>query len=178
MKEYELLRAEVLDSYKTRTQTMAYGLTTNTLIMAASATLISNHNEFAAIFLLFFVLPPFNTIILLMWLGELECVQRIGNHLLKVENSVNLLLRDKTLTWENGLRKEPATRFCSHLWPVLFFCIIGLSPNFFIDQMPHYKRTYSILGFILIFGFIIFGAIKLIKYLKNSNVQRRAVNNN
>jgi hypothetical protein len=169
LKEYECLRMEVLDSFKIRNQTLSFAFATIVFIFGGYATCISYKYNSIGNFLLFVLLPSFDVIILLFLLGELEKVQRIANHLLVVENRINLIVEIELLSWEKSLREKPLVQFYSYAFLLLFFCVVSVSPYWFINGVNIYITCWS---WIVDFAFLSLATFKYFKYKRISGVKK------
>ena len=150
MKEYEFLRNEILDSIKMKYQIIFSGLTMIGFIIGGSASAITNNFSGIAEFLLFFVLPLFCITILLVWIGEIEKMQRIAEQLLKIENHVNALLDQRILSFENSLRKNPLTMLYAHVAIIILFSFIAIAPGLFPELIPNNVGSLKFVSFILV----------------------------
>src|ERR1700761_3433150 len=133
MREYQFLRDEILDSNKIKFQILSFGGTTLAIIFGAAATSIKNNLPELGQFLLFYLLPSFSITVLLVWLGEMEKIQRIANHQLKIELKINSILKEDLLSFETALRKKPLTMIYSYSAVVILFSFIAVSPGIFQD---------------------------------------------
>src|SRR5687767_7154944 len=108
LKEYETLRQESLTAANSRTLTLQFGLAIiGGIIAATTASDKVVAQPFITSIVLIFVVPSISMLILLIWLGEHQRIQRAGLHLTYLERRINQDASKKLLTWENNLRKDP-----------------------------------------------------------------------
>jgi hypothetical protein len=107
LKEYEMIRQEVLASMANRTSILSFGLATIGAIFTASiATYTVSTYALLSSLMLIFAVPAINSFILYMWMGEYKRMQRAGHFLFELEERVNKEVRGEVLSWEHHLRSK------------------------------------------------------------------------
>jgi hypothetical protein len=126
LKEYETLRQESLTAANSRTLTLQFGLAIiGGIIAAATASDKVIAQPFITSIVLIFVIQPISMLILVIWLGEHQRIQRAGLHLTYLERRINQKVSEKLLTWENNLRKDPPEVSIQHMqYP--YIAVVGL----------------------------------------------------
>jgi hypothetical protein len=126
LKEYETLRQESLTAANSRTLTLQFGLAIiGGIIAATTASDKVVAQPFITSIVLIFVVPSISMLILLIWLGEHQRIQRAGLHLTYLERRINQDASKKLLTWENNLRKDPPKPSIQHMqYP--YRAVVGL----------------------------------------------------
>jgi hypothetical protein len=115
LEEYKTLRQEILTTMSNRISILTFGLASISVILAASiAKYTPDGTPFNTLFpglALTLAIPVVSILILFMWLGEYERMQRAGSFLTLIEDHVN---REEApegkeknlLSWETWLRKN------------------------------------------------------------------------
>lgn len=107
LKQYEMIRQEVLASMSNRTSILSFGLATIGAIFTASiATYTKSRYSLLSSLMLIFAVPAINSFILFMWLGEYKRMQRAGRFLFELEEKVNKEVGREVLSWEIHLRSQ------------------------------------------------------------------------
>lgn len=104
LKEYEMIRQEILASMANRTSILSFGLATIGAVFTAS--IATYRYSILSSFVLIFAVPAINCFILFMWLGEYQRMQRAGKFLRDLEKKVNEEVSKQVLTWETYLSSQ------------------------------------------------------------------------
>ena len=102
MDEYRTLRTEVLDSIRNQHQTLLYSFSILGLLAVAAAQVWKE--KVVAGGLLFAGLPLLADMLVLVWLGEVERMMRVGSYISRLEHSINKYFPSDCLGWETYLR--------------------------------------------------------------------------
>jgi hypothetical protein len=132
MTEYETLRRESLDSITHRTQIASFGLAGVGALFTAVALIQDFSAQSGLVIVLTSVAIPLSSaLILVMWLGEFERMERAGCYLHWLESRINDHLGTRSLAWESWLaegqarKPGPGTAAAERLkYP--YFAVIGL----------------------------------------------------
>jgi hypothetical protein len=126
LKEYETLRRESLDSITHRTQIASFGLAAIGALFAGS--FVATERVQASGLVLGVValgVPLVSVLVLRMWLGELERMERAGAYLSWLEHRINSSMNDHVLTWESWLSATGRLVY-PYQAVVILFSLIGV----------------------------------------------------
>lgn len=127
--DYKALREESLQSMRNRNEILAFGLGALGLIFHAgisSLSVVTKDGYWLSFFIFYVGIPTFSLLILMLWLGEVARMSRVGAYLMERENLINLLSGsvlkslevdppgkkdypahfDKVIFWENYIRER------------------------------------------------------------------------
>lgn len=107
LKEYEMLRQEILGAMSNRAQIISFGLGTIGVLFAGILTSdLAKESPKLLIVVFSFAIPTASVLVLYIWLGEVERMMRAGRYLANLEGRINRALGagEDTLRWENWLR--------------------------------------------------------------------------
>jgi hypothetical protein len=109
LEEYKALRAEVLTTFQTQHTTLTWG--TAALGVLIGLGFNAWDEAFVAEFTFLGAVPAIAYLILIIWMGELTRMMRVGEYLKELEARINASLRPDgdALGWETFLRKERET---------------------------------------------------------------------
>jgi hypothetical protein len=126
IKEYETLRRESLDSITHRTQVASFGLAAVGALFAGPF-LAGEGTRSTELLLgvLAFGVPLVSVLVLRMWLGEFERMQRAGSYLCWLEHRINILVGKHVLSWESWLREGDRLLY-PYFSVVALFSLIGI----------------------------------------------------
>jgi hypothetical protein len=99
--EYRTLRAESLQGIQARHQVVTF--TFGALSVVIAGILTSDASPLLLGFIAYVAVPQIAKSALLMWLGEYRRSARAGHGLRAIENRINQLVGEETLTWERTL---------------------------------------------------------------------------
>jgi hypothetical protein len=144
LKEYEMIRQEILASMSNRTSILSFGLATIGAILTASiATFSVSGYSLLAILMLIFAVPAINGFILFMWAGEYQRMLRAGKFLKGLERKVNREFSDEVLTWETYLslqRLHMKYPYNTTVLLLLVISLISLSLGLIFLHLPAYLK--------------------------------------
>ena len=132
LSEYESLRRESLDTMAHRTQIASFGLAAlGALFAGVSLAWDRRPSPGLVVAVIAFGVPLIAALVLVMWLGELERMERAGSYLRWLEGRVNELLGEEAMGWESWLgtpreQSGPGRLFYPYLAVIGLFTLIGL----------------------------------------------------
>jgi hypothetical protein len=107
VKEYEIIRQEILTSMNNRVSILSFGVAIIGAIFTASIAVFTKSDySLLPSLMLIFAVPAITSFILFMWLGEYQRMQRAGKFLVELERRINEMVSSKVLTWETNLRAQ------------------------------------------------------------------------
>lgn len=111
LEEYKTLRQESLNAMSNRNIILSFGLASISAVFTGSiiahASTSDIHSSILILrFAFILVIPAISCIVLLMWLGEYERMQRAGKFLAKLELKINTEASRELLSWEKYLRER------------------------------------------------------------------------
>jgi hypothetical protein len=132
LSEYESLRRESLDTMTHRTQIASFGLAAVGALFAG-VSLARDHEPSPGlvIVVIAFGVPLIAALVLVMWFGELERMERAGSYLQGLERRINELVGEEALGWESWLgtprnQSGPGRLVYPYLAVIGLFSLIGL----------------------------------------------------
>jgi hypothetical protein len=142
MEEYKTLRAESLQSIQARHQVITFAFGALSVIIAGIVT--SNASSLLLGFMSFAAVPQIAKAVLFMWLGEYRRSARAGNGLRAIEEKINALVGQNTLSWETSLsagRSHMTYPYSATVFVILLISYIGLVIG--ISEIAVFTRSYS-----------------------------------
>lgn len=107
LEEYKTLRTESLDSIKGQQSTVRTGTATLGVLIAIGFNTWDNSLLSDLVFLTF--IPFVSYLVLVIWIGEVARMMRVGYYISKIETKVNSITDEvDLLSWENWLRTKDA----------------------------------------------------------------------
>lgn len=108
LEEYRALRAEVLITFQTQHTTLTWGTAALGILIGLGFN--AWDERFIAQFTFLGAVPAIAYLVLIIWMGELTRMMRVGKYLSELEGRINESLRPQAaaLGWETFLRKEAA----------------------------------------------------------------------
>lgn len=103
--EYKTLRTESIESIKGQQSTLRIGTATIAILVVSGFNLWDKPILPHIMFLLF--IPFTSYLSLIIWIGEVARMMRVGFFLSKIEDKVNIYFKEENLiSWENWLRTQ------------------------------------------------------------------------
>lgn len=107
LKEYETLRQESLNTINNRNTILSFGLATiGTIFTGSIVAYTTGTYALISSLALILAIPAISSLVLLIWLGEYERMQRAGRFLVELERKINEEASKELLTWEIHLRES------------------------------------------------------------------------
>lgn len=126
VKEYETLRRESLDSITHRTQVASFGLAAIGALLAGPILAVEEvRSSWFVHSVLAIAIPFVSVLVLRMWLGELERMERAGSYLCWLEHRINSCMGAHLLTWESWLNAGPRLGY-AYRAVIYLFLLVGL----------------------------------------------------
>ena len=147
LKEYEVLRQEIITSMQTRNSILTFMFTVVGAIFAAAATSDKDQSLSVALILIFGI-PSISIFTLLLWIGEYERMQRAGRYLTILETRFNGMTMDNTLSWENHLKKRKmhmSYPYDSTLIGIILLSLIGVFLGILLLPVKTDSKIYFIM---------------------------------
>src|SRR6266550_3783079 len=110
MKEYELLRAEILAALGHRLQVWSFGSAAVGVLLAGALTAFSQGDKVFSPFVMAVVVPTLSLAILHTWISEVMRGRRASWYLATLERRINQALGFGGLSWEQALRTSDDRR--------------------------------------------------------------------
>jgi hypothetical protein len=150
VKEYESIRNESLNTITNRFQILSFGLA-GLGAFAAGIFAGGKPAENPALALLAFniTIPLISTLILYIWLGEVNRMNRAGSYLAGLEKKINDLAGESVLGWENRLRdEETKMKYPYNVVIALFMLFIFMFPvlGLVASEVNFQQKWQSIIG--------------------------------
>lgn len=124
LEEYKALRQEVVAAMSNRIATLTFGLASIGAILAAS--ILTTKSGVLPGVMLALLVPTIAILVLFMWLGEYERMQRAGTFLMEIEARINREEQRRLLTWESHLRFTGSHMKSPYKATVSLLLLIGL----------------------------------------------------
>ena len=141
IKEYDVLRQEILSTMHNRSQIVSFGLATiGALIGGILTSYRYSQNEVIAVAFFSYLIPITSILILFVWHGELTRMVRAANFLVNLEQRINLSYGESLLTWENWLRISKMHNYRPYISVMILFAMFSMSTpfiGFMITKIKH-----------------------------------------
>ena len=137
LKEYEMLRQEIVASMQTRGSILTFSFTIIGAMFAASVAADSSQQILVSLILSFGV-PSIAVFSLFQWLGEYQRMHRAGGFIKELEDRINVLLKTNAMSWENHLRKgklHMAYPYNSTIFAMLSISFVGTILGIFSSSL-------------------------------------------
>lgn len=109
IKEYEVLRAEILLAMTSRNTILSYGLAViGVLYSGVAAMAVAKVDTLLPSIVLMLVVPSVCLFSLFIWLGEYQRMHRAAQHIIALEGRIESETGESALTWETNLREKKA----------------------------------------------------------------------
>lgn len=170
LKEYEMLRQEIVTSMQTRSSILTFAFTTIGVIFAASITAGSTTKLLSNLVLIFGV-PSIAAFSLFQWLGEYERMQRAGKFIIKIENKVNNITKIETMSWETHLasnRQHMSYPYNSTVFGMVIISLIGVGLGLFTTTLETQDKWCYFLFSTFLHGIVYFWTMNRIKVVRSS----------
>lgn len=144
LREYDSLRQESLETLNHRNQILSFGLATVGALAVGTFLVPSPRPAAVVIAMLNVGLPFICLMVVLMWVGEIERWQRVGNYLARLEAEINSHFERPALRWEAWLRLRRAhIKYPYYAVGALFFGVAFLSPALgLLLTATNFRLTY------------------------------------
>jgi hypothetical protein len=107
LKEYEMLRNEIINSMNARNNILAFSYAIIGVMYSLSLTQDNRLTDLSSNLVLIIIVPTIAYFSTSIWIGEYERMQRAGKYIQKLESKLNnLLSNNNAMGWENFLRNE------------------------------------------------------------------------
>lgn len=127
LKEYEMLREEVLAAMSSRNSILSFGLATIGVLFTASIAIYGASADLILPSLVLISAVPTITIsVLFMWLGEYQRKQRVGKFLAGLEARINAEAGKELLTWETHLREQLRHMKYPYITTIMLLTVISV----------------------------------------------------
>jgi hypothetical protein len=123
VKQYERLQ-DYANSVvpRIRNNIFSFGIGSISAIFTGNMILFTElRNEVLSGLIFIIILPLFCLLVLLMWLGEIHRMKRVGNFLRGLAKKINEELEEKVLTWEEHIRESSHKIEYPEFWGMFLF---------------------------------------------------------
>jgi fatty acid desaturase len=166
LKEYESLRAEILNAMANRNTILTFGLATIGILFTGAVSLTPSN---LPVIILMIVVPLVCAYISMIWVGEYKRMQRAGAFIVGIEKKINEMAGDELLTWETFLRKNNDRHRKFPYYSTIIFLVLTGMISYFVglyiskNTMPIF---FSIIGIIIAIAFLLYLVLELKRCIK------------
>ncbi|MCI0553936.1 MAG: hypothetical protein L0287_23560 [Anaerolineae bacterium] len=159
LKEYDSIRNESLNTITNRFQILSFGLAGLAALAAGILAAVQQAENSTLVLLAFNItIPLISTLILYIWLGEVNRMNRAGGYLVVLEKKINKMAGKRVLGWEKRLRsKETKMTYPYNTVIVLLMSFVFIFPvlGLFASKIDFQQKNWWSIVYIIVLYFVV-----------------------